>query len=93
MLTQPRRWSAEPMSVIVDSMATQVKLDPELLSVVERARRLARERGELVDGPSASPTGDLSPAARGALADWVASGDYDRAVAEITANDPDLATQ
>ncbi len=68
-------------------------LNPELLSVVERARTLARERGELVDGPSASPTGDLSPAARGALADWVASGDYDRAVAEITANDPDLATQ
>lgn len=39
------------------------------------------------------PSIDLSPAARAALADWVASGDYDRAVAEITADDPDLATQ
>jgi len=74
-------------------MATKVKLDAELQSVVERARRQARERGELVDGPSELPPDDLSPAARAALADWVASGDYDRAIAVITADDPDLATQ
>lgn len=36
---------------------------------------------------------DLSPEAQAVLADWVASGDYDRIVAEITANDPDIATQ
>ena len=74
-------------------MATQVNLDPELQSIVERARKQAGERGELLDGPAAPFSTDLSPAARAALADWVTSGDYDRAVAEITADDPDLATQ
>jgi hypothetical protein len=74
-------------------MATQVKLDPELQRTVERARAAARDRGELVDGPSGIPANELSPAARAALADWVASGDYDRMVAEITVDDPDIATQ
>lgn len=74
-------------------MATQVKLDPELQSVVERARQQARVRGELRDAPWNSTSDTLSPAARAVLADWVASGDYDRAVAEIVADDPNLATQ
>lgn len=74
-------------------MATGVRLDAELRSVVERARSRAREQGELLDTPSGLPSCDLSPAAGAVLADWVASGDYDRAIAEITADDPDLATQ
>ncbi|HXH59106.1 hypothetical protein [Iamia sp.] len=74
-------------------MATTLKLDPELQAVVERARELARERGELLDGPWAPPTDPLPEAAREALRDWVASGDYDRTVAEIVANDPDMQTQ
>ena len=74
-------------------MSTQVKLDPALQSVVERSREQARKRGELRDGPATFPSGGLSSVAKAALAEWVASGDYDRAVAEITADDPDLAPQ
>lgn len=77
----------------LDVVAIEVKLAPELQPVVERARTLARERGELLDGPSNMSLTALSDAARLALADWVSSGDYDRAVAEISADDPDLATQ
>lgn len=68
-------------------------MDPALQSLVERSRERARERGELREGASGFPSGGLSPLAKAALVDWVASGDYDRAVAEITADDPDLATQ
>lgn len=73
-------------------MSTQEQLDPELHSVIERARRQARERGELLDGLASLPTA-LSPTASAALADWVSSGDYDRAIAEIIADYPGLATQ
>jgi len=74
-------------------MATRMNLNPELQRVVERARTEARQRGELLDGPSGIAGEDLSPEAKAALAQWVASGDYDRIVAEIAANDPDVATQ
>ena len=74
-------------------MATQVKLDPELQAVVELARVLARERGELLDGPGTPPSEGLSPGIRAAVASWLDSGDYDRIVAEIVADDPDLQTQ
>lgn len=86
-------WLAPRMDGSVGSVATRMKLDPELQAVVERARVLARERGELRDGPGASPSEGLSPAVRAAVADWVDSGDYDRAVAELVADDPDLQTQ
>lgn len=78
---------------ILSLMTTQVRLDAELRSVVERARRQALERGELLVEQRGLPSLGLSPAASTALATWVASGDYDRAVDEITAEDPDLATQ
>lgn len=68
-------------------------LDPELRRTVERARVLARERGELLNGPSGMAGVDLSPGARAALTDWVRSGDYERAVQAILAGDPDIATQ
>lgn len=73
-------------------MATTPKLDPEFEAVVERARRMARENGDLRDEPWAPSNDPLPDAARAALRDWVDSGDYDRAVAEIVANDPDLQT-
>jgi hypothetical protein len=68
-------------------------LEPELRRTVEQARVLARQRGELLDGPSGVAGVDLSPAARAALTDWVTSGDYERAVQAIVADDPDIATQ
>ena len=70
-----------------------MKLDPELQRMVERARAAARERGELVDGPSGIASSELSSDAKAALAEWVTNGDYDRIVAEITADDPDIAIQ
>lgn len=74
-------------------MAMKLELDPELQAVVSRARELARESGELLDGPGAPPSEGISPAVRAAVADWVDSGDYDRAVAELVADDPDLQTR
>ena len=74
-------------------MSIEVKLAPELQPIVERARALARERGELLDAPSIKPLTDLSDDARIALGEWVSSGDYDRAVAEIIDDDPELAIQ
>ncbi len=69
-----------------------MKFDPEFQAVVDRARQLARGRGEILDGPGTPPSEGISPAVRAAVADWMDSGDYDRAVAEIVADDPDLQT-
>ena len=74
-------------------MANQRTISPELAAVVERARVAAQEAGELRSTPASLPDAGLSPEASAALADWLSSGDYDRAVAEIVADDPDLATQ
>lgn len=74
-------------------MATALNLDPELQAAVDRARELARERDELREEPWAPPIEPLPAAAREALRGWVSSGDYDRAVAEVVAGDPDLQTQ
>jgi len=73
-------------------VGTKLTLDPEFQAVVDRARKLARERGEILDGPGTPPSEGISPAIRAAIADWVDSGDYDRAVAEVVADDPDLQT-
>ena len=74
-------------------MANHRTISPELAAVVARAQVAAREAGELRSAPSGSPEVGLSPEARTALTEWLASGDYDRAVAEIVADDPDLASQ
>lgn len=73
-------------------MSNRLTISPELAAVVARARAAAEETGELrpASGVRALP---LSDEVRAVLADWRASGDYDRAVAEIVADDPDLATQ
>jgi hypothetical protein len=74
-------------------MATKLTLDPEFQAVVERARQQARERGDLRDGPWTGVTKPLPAETKAALRAWVDSGAYDRAVAEIVADDPDLQTQ
>lgn len=68
-------------------------MSPELEAVVERARRLAIESGELRTEAAGSPPSPLSPEARAALTEWRMSGDYDLAVAELVADDPDIASQ
>lgn len=74
-------------------MANRLTMSPELSEVVERARRAAREAGELLDPPTEPPQSHLSPEVRAALADWKASGDFDRALAQVIADDPDLTDQ
>lgn len=78
---------------ILAVMATQLRIDPELQAIVERAREQARRQGELRDEPWAPDHEPLPADARAVLRDWVTSGDYDRAVSAIVANDPDLATE
>ena len=90
-------WSTTFPTVVVgslDGMATRMNLGTELQAVVELARARARASGELLDGPVARlPPDELSPPVRAAIADWVDSGDYDRAVAELVADDPQMRTQ
>lgn len=74
-------------------MAKKPKLDPELQAIVERARVLGRERGELRDGPWTGSDEPLPDGLKAAVRDWLDSGDYDRIVAELVADDPDLQTQ
>ncbi len=74
-------------------MPTKHRLDPELAKVVERARRSAAAAGELIAprvGPLASP---LPPEAQRVLREWLDDGGYDAAIAEIVAEDPELANQ
>ena len=82
-----------PIARYLHLVATWMKLDPEFQALVERARAEARESGELPDVPWSASEDPLPAEARAALIDWVDSGDYDRAVAEIVADDPDLATE
>ncbi len=75
------------------SMPTKLCLDPELAEVVERARHRAAAAGELIAprvGPLVSP---LPPKAQRVLGAWLDDGGYDAAIAEIVAEDPELANQ
>ena len=78
---------------IIGGMALQLHSDPELAAVVARARRRAQEAGEL--HPAGNPPFEsvLDPAAREIVVSWIRDGGYDRAVAEVVADEPDLATQ
>ena len=63
----------------------------ELRRAIDEARRAAAEAGELNTGPlpNASP---LSEPALAIFSAWVDEGGYDRAVADVIAGDPDLAS-
>jgi hypothetical protein len=74
-------------------MALQLHSDPDLAAVVARARRRARDAGELHPASDAPVASTLDPAAREIVESWIREGGYERAVAEVVADDPDLATQ
>lgn len=74
-------------------MANRLTVTPEFAAVVARARAAALEAGELRSGPVADRRPPLPEDVRAALAAWRNSGDYERVVAEITADDPDLQSQ
>lgn len=73
-------------------MATELPLDPEFAAVVERARRRAIENGEI---PAQAGAFDppIPVEARAIIAEWLRDGGYEAAIAEIAAEDPDLANQ
>jgi hypothetical protein len=73
-------------------MATQLPLDPDFAAVVERARRRAVEMGEIpAQAGGFEPT--IPPEARAIISEWLRGGGYDAAIAQIAAEDPDLANQ
>lgn len=74
-------------------MSTRLRSDPELAAIIERARQEARAADELQPSESRFLESPLSPAAREVLASWVQDGGYDRALAEVAADDPELADQ
>ena len=70
-------------------MAKPVTFSTEFQATVDRAR----ESGELHDTPAGRCELELGDEVRAAIKDWLDSGDYDRIVAQIVANDPELATE
>lgn len=76
----------------VGTMATDLRSDPELSTLVERARVRATEAGELLTAPM-SIESPLSVEARQIVATWIDEGGYGRAVAAVEAEDPDLRTE
>ena len=73
-------------------MATEFHLDPQFASVVERARRRAAAAGEL-PARGGEFESEIPIEARAAIAEWLRDGGYDAALAQIAAEDPDLAIQ
>jgi hypothetical protein len=74
-------------------MALKPALDPELALVVERARRRAAAAGELEPSRAGTAEAPLAPEARVLVQEWLRDGGYDRAVALVVADDPELAIQ
>jgi hypothetical protein len=68
-------------------------LTPSLAAAVERARGRARASGELRMAPVGVTDSPFEAVERALIAAWRSSGEYDLIVADIVAEDPDLATQ
>ncbi len=73
-------------------MASKLGSDTELATIVQRAPRLALAAGQLRHPGSPTVESVLDPAAREIVVTWIRDGGFD-AVAEIVADDPDLAAQ
>jgi hypothetical protein len=70
----------------------EFQLDPHFAAVVERARRRAVGLGEVpARQGSFEPT--VPEDARSVIAEWLRDGGYEEALAEVVAEDPDLANQ
>jgi len=74
-------------------MATGLRLDPEFASVLERSRRRAHELGEFPRTAAKPAATAVSSEAREIITAWARGGGYEAAVAEIGAEDPDLANE
>jgi hypothetical protein len=74
-------------------MAMKLRLDPELAVIVERARRLAGEAGELTPVGEAPFETAISPEVGAVIGALLRDGTHAAAVARVVADDPDLADQ
>ena len=70
-----------------------LRSDPALSAAVERARELAEATGEVRTSAWSDPASSLSAEAREIVASWVRDGGYERALADVVANDVGLADQ
>lgn len=68
-------------------------LTPALAAAVDRARVEATASGGLRTTPVGSSPSPFEPDERELIAAWRSSGEYDRMVADMVVDDPDLATQ
>lgn len=67
--------------------------DRSLAAVVARARAGAEAAGEILEGSRAPFVSDVPAEARPLIREWQRDGGYDAAVAQVVADDPELATQ
>lgn len=74
-------------------METELHLDPDLAAAVAVARRMAEEAGELPRIPCPVPESVIPAEVADAVHTWLWDGGYDDAIAQIAAEDPDLANQ
>ncbi len=65
----------------------------ELAILVARARRELEAAGELHPPKTGSYRWDIPDSVRDAIAEDLASGAFARAIAEVTANDPEIQDQ
>lgn len=74
-------------------MATERRSDSEFADVVARARRTAAEHGELRPPRVGAFESPLPPEVHEVVAEWLRDGGYDAAIAEVSREDPELATE
>lgn len=74
-------------------MATRQHLDTELAEVVERSRARAADLGELRPTSIGAIDSPFTDEAREIVAEWKRDGGYEEALAEVVADDPDLAVE
>lgn len=78
-------------SILVHMAANPVELSPELRGAIERARQSFMNDGSLERPKSAPPLPEMPPEVRAAVEALIADGTYAKAVAEVAAEDPELA--
>ncbi len=77
----------------LERMTAQPTLSPDLAEVVARCRALAEEMGELRPRKVGTFKSAFTDEAREILAEWKRGGGYERALAEVVVDDPELADQ
>jgi hypothetical protein len=76
-----------------EPVSTELRLDPELAAVVDAARRRAERLGELSRPPARPYVSPLGPEVADAVHRWLHDGGYAAALAQVVAEDPDLANE